>query len=146
MLTLIRPHVRWMIRRDMAEVVAVEAAGFPDPWAEGDILCLLRERNCIGMVAEHAGRVVGHLVYELQEGRLELLRLAVCPKYRDLGVGAALAAKLTGKLSISRRTHAVARVPPGMPDARAFLRAVGFAHVAVEDDHDLMRFDVAGTI
>src|SRR4029079_7559263 len=32
----LRVHIRWMIRRDMAEVLEIEAAGFEFPWSEED--------------------------------------------------------------------------------------------------------------
>ena len=46
-------HIRWMIRRDMAEVLAIEQASFEFPWKDKDFLRCLRQRNVIGMVAEH---------------------------------------------------------------------------------------------
>ena len=48
----IRVHIRWMIRRDMPEVLDVERSSFEFPWAEDDFIRCLRQRNCIGMVAE----------------------------------------------------------------------------------------------
>ncbi len=62
----VRVHIRWMIRRDMPEVLAIEHASFEFPWCEEEFLRVLRQRNCIGMVAEHArSRVVGFMIYEL---------------------------------------------------------------------------------
>ena len=49
---LVRTHIRWMIRRDMPEVLAIEAASFEFPWLEDDFIRCLRQRNCIG----HGGR------------------------------------------------------------------------------------------
>ena len=54
-----RVHIRWMIRRDMPEVLAIEHASFEYPWCEEEFLRVLRQRNCIGMVAEHGERIVG---------------------------------------------------------------------------------------
>ena len=48
----LKAHIRWMIRRDMPEVLAVEGESFEFPWCEEDFLRCLRQRNCIGMVAE----------------------------------------------------------------------------------------------
>jgi len=56
-------HVRWMIRRDMPEVVAIEREAFEFPWAEDDFTRCLRQRNCIGMVAEMADSVVAFMIY-----------------------------------------------------------------------------------
>lgn len=43
-------HIRWMIRRDMQEVLEIEKSGFEFPWSEEDFIRCLRQRNCIGMV------------------------------------------------------------------------------------------------
>ena len=56
----VRVHIRWMIRRDMPEVLAIEHASFEFPWCEEEFLRVLRQRNCIGMVAEYGERVVGY--------------------------------------------------------------------------------------
>ena len=45
-------NIRWFIRRDMPEVVAIEKQGFEFPWSEEDFLRCLRLRHTIGMVAE----------------------------------------------------------------------------------------------
>ena len=47
----IRVHIRWMIRRDMPEVLQTEQESFEHSWTEEDFLRCLRQRNCIGMVA-----------------------------------------------------------------------------------------------
>jgi len=46
-------HIRWMIRRDMPEVLEIEDRSFEFSWSEEDFIRCLRQRNCIGMVAEH---------------------------------------------------------------------------------------------
>lgn len=44
-------HVRWLIRRDMAEVVAIEAESFVVPWTE----LLARLEHTVGQVLKNAG-------------------------------------------------------------------------------------------
>lgn len=75
----VRTHIRWMIRRDMPEVLAIEAASFEFPWLEDDFIRCLRQRNCIGMVAEHDDRVVGFMIYELNKSRIQVLNFATAP-------------------------------------------------------------------
>ena len=60
-------QIRWMIRRDMAEVLDIERDSFEFNWTEEDFLSCLRQRNCIGMVAEHEGRVCGFMIYFLSD-------------------------------------------------------------------------------
>ena len=38
----VRVHIRWMIRRDMPEVLAIEHASFEFPWCEEEFLRVLR--------------------------------------------------------------------------------------------------------
>ena len=97
----LRVHVRWMIRRDMPEVLAIEGQSFEFPWAEDDFLRQLRQRNCIGMVADHGDEVVGFMIYELHKTRLHVLNFAVAPEHRRRGIGRQMMAKLMGKLSSS---------------------------------------------
>ena len=98
-------HIRWMIRRDMPEVLAIEHASFEFPWCEEEFLRVLRQRNCIGMVAEYGERVVGFMIYELHKNKLHILNFAVHPAWRRLGVGVQMVAKLISKLSSHRRTR-----------------------------------------
>ena len=100
----LKVHIRWMIRRDMPEVLAIENDSFEFPWCEDDFLRCLRQRNCIGMVAEHDDRVVGFMIYELHKARLHILNFAVGTRFRRLGVGTQMIEKLVGKLSASGGT------------------------------------------
>src|SRR5262245_23150754 len=98
-------HIRWMIRRDMSEVLAIEAQCFEFPWSEEDFIRCLRQRNCIGMVAEHNERVVGFMIYELHKTRLHILNFAVHEQQRRRSVGSQMVKKLAAKLSPQRRSR-----------------------------------------
>ena len=127
----VRVHIRWMIRRDMPEVLAIEAESFEFPWSEEDFIRCLRQRNCIGMVAEHDDRVVGFMVYELNKTRLHVLNFAVGDDSRRRGVGTQMIAKLIGKLSAQRRTRLTLEVRETNLPAQLFFRAGGFRAVSV---------------
>jgi ribosomal-protein-alanine N-acetyltransferase len=122
----VRVHIRWMIRRDMPEVLAIEHASQEFPWCEEEFLRVLRQRNCIGMVAEHGERVVGFMIYELHKTKLHVLNLAVHADYRRQGVGRQMVAKLAGKLSSHRRTRIVLHVRETNLHAQLFYRVQGF--------------------
>jgi len=130
----LRVHIRWMIRRDMADALEIETDGFEFPWSEDDFIRCLRQRNCIGMVAEQEDRVVGFMIYELHKTRLHLLNLAVSKDYRRRGVGAQMLAKLTAKLSTQRRTRILLEVRETNLPAQVFFRAQGFRAVSVLRD------------
>src|SRR5207253_7769626 len=87
-------HIRWMIRRDMPHVLAIEQESFEFPWSEEDFIRCLRQRNCIGMVAEVEDKIVGFMVYELHKTRLHLLNFAVAGLWQRRGIGTQMAGKL----------------------------------------------------
>ena len=122
----LRVHVRWMIRRDMPEVLAIEHAGFEFPWCEEEFLRVLRQRNCIGMVAELGERVVGFMIYELHKNKLFVLDFAVHPEFRRMGIGRQLIARLIGKLSSHRRTKIVLQTRETNLAAQFFYRSQNF--------------------
>jgi ribosomal-protein-alanine N-acetyltransferase len=130
----LRVHIRWMIRRDMAEVLEIERQGFEFPWSEEDFIRCLRQRNCIGMVAECDNRVIGFMIYELHRTRLHLLNFAVAEEYRHRGVGTQMLNKLLAKLSAQRRTRIVLEVRETNLPAQLFFRQMGFRAVSVLRD------------
>ena len=127
----VRVHIRWMIRRDMPEILQTEQESFEYSWTEEDFLRCLRQRNCIGMVAEQGERVVGFMIYELHKAKLHILNFAVHPQYRRVGVGAQMVAKLISKLSSHRRTRITLEVRETNLPAQLFFRAQGFKAVRV---------------
>ena len=127
----VRVHIRWMIRRDMPEVLQAEQESFEYSWTEEDFLRCLRQRNCIGMVAEQGEKVVGFMIYELHKAKLHILNFAVHPGYRRHGVGAQMVAKLVSKLSSHRRTRITLEVRETNLAAQLFFRSQGFKAVRV---------------
>lgn len=119
-------HIRWMIRRDMPEVMRIENISFEFPWSEEEFIRSLRQRGCIGMVAEHDERVVGFMIYELHRDRLHIVNFAVHPEFRHRGVGTALVRKLAGKLSEQRRNHILLEIRETNLVAQLFFRFCGF--------------------
>ena len=124
-------HIRWMIRRDMPEVLAIENRSFEFPWSDEDFIRCLRQRNCIGMVAEYDERVVGFMIYELHKNRLHVLNFAVRPEFRRRGVGTAMMRKLIGKLSEQRRNRILLEIRETNLDAQLFFRDCDFRAISV---------------
>ncbi len=130
----LRIHVRWMIRRDMREVLDVEREAFEFPWCDEDFTRCLRQRNCIGMVAESGDSVVAFMIYELHRSRLHVLNFAVARSHRRLGVGTRMMEKLAGKLSPERRSRIVLEVRETNLPAQLFFRSLGFRAISVLKD------------
>src|SRR5436309_8410787 len=127
----VRVHIRWMIRRDMPEVLQTELESFEFAWTEEDFLRCLRQRNCIGMVAEQGEKVIGFMIYELHKAKLHILNFAVHPSCRRGGVGAQMVAKLISKLSSHRRTRITLEVRETNLPAQLFFRVQGFRALRV---------------
>ena len=124
-------NIRWMIRRDMAAVLDIEQQSFEFPWSEEEFVRCLRQRNCIGMVAERDTTVAGFMIYELHKNRLHLLNFAVAHTMRRSGVGTSMVEKLSSKLTADRRNRIMLEVRETNLDAQIFFRERGFRAISV---------------
>lgn len=124
-------HHRWMIKRDMPEVLGIEAANFDYPWPEEDFIRVLRQRNCIGRVAEHKERIVGFNIYEIHKNRLHILNIAVHAAMQRRGVGTQMVENLKTKLSRDRRNRIMLEIRETNLAAQLFFRAQGFRCISV---------------
>jgi [ribosomal protein S18]-alanine N-acetyltransferase len=142
-----RLHIRWMVRRDMPEVLAIENACFEFPWSEDDFIRCLRQDNCIGMVADAmpsddrgSEPNVAYMIYGFPKTKLAMFNFAVAPQWQRRGVGTRMILKMKAKLSTHRRRRIEIRVRDGNLAMQLFLRSQGFRCVNVErscyDDSD----------
>ena len=146
-------HIRWMIWRDMPQVLAIENQSFEFPWTKNDFTCCMRQRNCISMVAEFDGQVVGFMIYELHKTRLHILNFAVDRRYRRRRVGETMVRHLAGKLDATRRNQIFLEVRETNLAAQLFFRHEGFRAVSVlrdfyngtTEDAYLMQYKVEGS-
>lgn len=129
-----KAHVRWMIRRDMVRVLEIENESFDYPWSEVAFHQVLRQRNCIAMVAEAGDNVIGYMVYEMHRYRLHLLNFAVCPFHRRTGIGKQLMEKLKSKLSWGRRSRINCEIREANLEAQLWFKAHGFRCLSILKD------------
>lgn len=135
MTTQLDVQIRWLIRRDMPEVMTIERASFPLPWDDEDFLICLRTRNCIGMVAEANHKVVGFMIYELHNSRIHILNFAVDPEARRQGVGRQMVKRLFDKLTMQRRREIRLTVRESNLVAQLFFAAMTFRATYVDRGH-----------
>lgn len=128
-MTSVKPHVRWMIRRDMPSVLDIAPT-----LTEEAALTMLRGRKMIGMVVEEGEEVRGFMIYELQKKLLHVHEFAVDWSHRRRGFGTAMIDLLKSKLSSRRRTRISINVRERNLPAQLFLKALGFEAVRVERD------------
>lgn len=119
--------IRWLIRRDMPDVLRIEQESYVEPWSEEDFLNALRQRNCIGMVCESEKRILGFMIYELFKDRIDVLKMAVEHQSRRLGVGTSMVDRLSAKLHNQRRRCAKLVVSDSDLHAHLFLKSCGFS-------------------
>lgn len=128
-------QIRWLIRRDMPEVLAIEQESFEYAWSEEEFLCILRQRNCIGMVAEIDQEIVGFMIYELHKSNLHVLNFAVGKQYRRNGIGTRMVHRLIDKLSLQRRREILLEVRERNLEAQLFFKKQDFLAVTVLRNH-----------
>jgi hypothetical protein len=93
-------HVRWLIRRDMPEMMELEEKTQLSPAKEEWFLEMLRKRNCIGMCSEdREAKISGFMIYELHQWWLTVLVFVA----RDDLASHSLKMKLYAKMEIHRR-------------------------------------------
>jgi len=137
-------HIRWLIRRDMPEVLQIERTSFDAPWCQEVFDEQLRRRRVIGMVAEQKDRVVGYVLYEIHREHIEIINLAVSTESRRQGIGGELVSKVLGKLRPYRDLIIVRVLDRNLPGQLLF-RHRGFRCNRIEtqffsDDSDAYVF------
>lgn len=146
------PQIRWLIRRDMPEVMEIENRCFQFPFTEAEILKLMGLRNCIGVVYESNGIIYGFMIYELHKSMLRLLDFAVAPEVHRTGVGTAMIERLFDKLSQQRRNAIECEIRESNLNAQTFFSGRGFKCVQVlrrhydetNEDAYLFRYSLPG--
>lgn len=131
----LKPQIRWLIRRDMPEVLEIENASFEYVWNEEDFLCCLRQRNCIGMVAENDHEINGFMIYELHKEKLRIINFAVASIHRRKGIGSSMTNRLIEKLSQQRRKEISLEVRETNLPAQLFFKDQGFKATRVLRNH-----------
>lgn len=124
-------HIRWMIRRDLKSVLEIEKESFEFPWTEDEFIRCLRQRDCIGMVAECNEQIVGYMIYELHKQRLQVLSFAVHPHHRFEGIGSIMVDKLVSKLAYQRRNRILLEIRETNLPAQMFFKKLGFRAINI---------------
>lgn len=136
---MIRPHIRWMIRRNMPEVLDLDRECFLQHWNEDKFIAALKRRTVIGIVAECEEKILGYMVYDLHPRHIEILRFGVAEFYRHCGVGRSMLDRLHGKLH-QKRKRIIALVPERNLDAQLFFRACGYRATGIIEDREAIEF------
>lgn len=98
---------RWLTLRDMDEVIGIDNASHEAfyRWNRAEWAEILKERSTIGRVIadEDTEQVYGVIVYRLLKPSIQVIKLAVHPRFRRRGFGAALLREIESK--VTQRTE-----------------------------------------
>ena len=142
MKTSINESIRWLIRRDMEDVIQIDDAGYVDSWSESKFISTLRKKTVIGVVATNGfNRTIGFCIYELQKTQIEILRMAVSPQWRRNGVASAMIQRLKDKVLNQKRCGLVCVVDGHSIFSQLCFRDNGFTGHAMADDRILFLWE-----
>lgn len=128
---MLRVHIRWLIRRDMPQVLGIENECFEYPWNKSDFANVLRQSFTIGLVAEYQEMIVGYIIYQLLPGRISIMNLAVKSSMHRSGIGQQMLDLLKAKLKEQNRKQIHTLVRETNLPAHLFLKSQGFRAVKV---------------
>lgn len=121
---------RWMIERDMPQVLAIDAL-LPAPWGEERLLNYFRHRiQHVAVRYDQDDVVLGYASFSRRPYFLNLGLLAVHPADRRKGVGTCLMERIKSKLG-SERERINCCVPETEVGTQLFLKAQGFKCVEI---------------
>lgn len=123
--------IRHFVRRDLPEVLHIEARSFSCPWNEKDFAYIQRERTCWIAVAQDGNAIVGYVVYVACPVKIQIFNVAVDPMARRARIGTALVEHVVGKLATRRRQSLVVVPSERNLVAHLFFRACGFRATGV---------------
>jgi ribosomal-protein-alanine N-acetyltransferase len=143
-------NTRWMIRKDIPEIVFIEGTSQVDAFNMQQLVVCLAKRNVIGLVATTYDKnssteiILGYAIYETIKNIINIQRLGTHHLYRRKGVAKSLISRIVNKENhdiniILRETNL---------DAQLFFRSQKFKAVQVinkkfddtQEDGYLMRY------
>lgn len=148
--TMIRATIRALRPGlDLAAVVAIERDGFPDPFTAAVFKDLFRRESSFSLAAEYKGKVVGFIIVDRQTWRLDILDLAVAPRWRRMGIGSQLLAEVTKILVLNQKRYqcVITNVRESNLTSQLFLQRNMFRYVKTwvsdeegDEDHYLFEY------
>lgn len=135
---------QFMKKLDLPEVMEIEK-GSISPWTEEQFLKMTRRRNCICLIVLDKSNVVGCIIYDLLNNKIEVIKLIATSE----NVTKYLIELLFSKLNGHRRQLIHFKVHERELSVQSMLRSMGFSALRVirnhfgEDDAYLMEYDYA---
>lgn len=116
-----------MTEEDLEQVLAIETASYPRPWARGHFLDELRSPYAFPMVAmDGSGSVAGYICSTMLFDEAEIRNVAVRPDLRSHGVGRMLVEYVLSECSNRNASYVGLEVRASNLPARSLYENLGF--------------------
>ena len=118
----------WMSLDHMPAVMEIEQSSFDWPWKVNDFKKCSVVNNCKSVVVtNHADRVVGYTVFELNDTQIDIINLAIHPTFRRQGLASGFVNQMIKQVKKHKRRHSITlEVRERNLAAQLFLRSLGF--------------------
>lgn len=128
-MTSVKPHIRWMIRRDLDEIVKIENDIYVSPNDADSLLTFLSRNDITGLVIEEGGYIVGYAIYQMKKHSFFIWNLTIARHHQGRGYGKMLLKKLMCKMSVYLHHTIKIEVLETNLASQLFLRSCGFMWV-----------------
>lgn len=128
---------RNMEKNDIPDIVAIENASFPTPWAEHAFLSELKNKFAVYYVAVHEGKVVGYCGMWLFSGEAHVTTIAVSPDCRGQGLGRMFMDTLIANARSRGAATMILEVRPSNAAARVLYKTMGFRQIGCRRNYYL---------
>lgn len=124
-------HLRAATASDVPQVAAIEAESFGDPWSKASFRSLVSDGLVWFRVAadDATDAVLGYILVWFAADEAELANIAVAPRMRGRGIGAALLDEALGGALERGTARVFLEVRDSNGPARALYRSRGFEEV-----------------
>ena len=118
--------------QDLNLILKIEEESFNNSWTKKDFIQRLTTRGYHCWVVENRKKLIGYVVYKRHPSFIEILNLAIHPKYRLKGAGRTLVNKLKSKLRKGEIAKIVMLIRETNLDGHLFANKNGFIATSVE--------------
>lgn len=124
-------EINFLVHRHIPDVVRICADAYEEPWTGDQFILTMRHHSRIGLVYELDGQVVAYAIYELNRGTMNIINMAVDPRFRRKKIGTLLINRMKMKLKEQGRNFLEIDSVETCLAAHLFLKFNGFKAVGV---------------
>lgn len=119
----------------VAQVAALEALCFSDPWSENSVASELRNPLSLWLVALDGDTVIGYVGSQTVCGETDMMNIAVYPNCRRKGIAASLIVDLIRALKLRQSRCLTLEVRASNSSAIALYEALSFVQIGCRKNY-----------